>query len=165
MLAVAVGAPALTRWSVRLAGRNNENGTTFRPSPPLRAVYPGILIASLLLEFFMAKDLREAKSPPIVTDWVAVAGVLALVLTCVITWPPTIFATPEGLLWRRLFSRRFIPWDQIEAAYMEMEKDMVIIAKGDQRYEVSKHIQGLEQLRALIKEKLTDLHGPDVCVR
>jgi hypothetical protein len=164
-LAVAVGVPALTRWSVRLASRKSEYGTTFRPSPPLRAAYPGVLIASLLAEFFYAKDLWEAKSLPGVMDWVSVGAMLALALVCVISWPPTLHATPEGLQWRRLLSCRFIPWDQIEAAYMGMDRDMVIIAKGNRRYEVSNHVQGLPQLKALIKTKLTELHGPDVCVR
>jgi hypothetical protein len=164
-LAVAVVVPALTNWSIRLARGASDSGTTFRPSPVLRAVYPGVMIACLLLDCFYAKELWEAKRLPGVMDCVCLAGMLALALMCVITWPPTIFATPVGLRWWRLLSRRFIPWDQIEAAYIGMKRDMVIIAKGNQRYEVSEHVQGLEQLRAIIKEKLTELHGPNVCVR
>jgi hypothetical protein len=162
---VMTAVPLITAWSQRLASKNSEDGTTFRPSPPLRAVYPGVLIASILAEFFFVKDLREANRPPTFTDWLGLAGMLIILLGCIFSWPPTLRATPAGLWWQRLLSRRFIPWDQVESAYSGMDKDLVISAKGNQRYEVSQYIQGRAELKALIKRKLTELHGPNAHVR
>jgi hypothetical protein len=162
---VMTAVPLLMAWSERLASKNGGNGTTFRPAPPLRAAYPGMLIASILAEFFYAKDLWEAKRSPALMDWFALAGMLAIFLVCVYSWPPTLRATPAGLWWQRLLSRRFIPWDQVESAYSGMDKDLVISTKGSQRYEVSQYIQGRAELKALIKRKLTELHGPNAHVR
>lgn len=165
MFSVMLAVPLLIAWTKKLGTRNSADGTTFRPAPPLRALYPGMSIATILAEFFYAKDLWEVKRPPGVIDCFAMALMFAIFLICVVTWPPTLFATAEGLRWHRLFSRRFIVWDQIESAYSGGENDLVIFVRGGQRYEVSRYVQGRAQLKALIKKRLTALHGSDVCVR
>jgi len=149
---VVVGVPLILAWCERLASKSVGEKTTFRPAPPLRAVYPGMLIASILAEFFYAKDLWEAKRYPTLMDWVAMIGMLAIFCICVFSWPPTLRATPEGLLWYRLFYRRFIPWNQIENAYSGMDQDMVIFTKSGHRYEINQYTEGRTELKALISQ-------------
>jgi hypothetical protein len=165
VMLVTLMVPLVIDWTRRLANKNSEDGTTFRPAPTLRALYPGMSMAIILLEYFFAKELWDAKRLPGVMDCVAMAGCVSILLICVFTWPPTLYATPMGLRWRRLFSRRLIPWDQIVSAYSGADGDMVIFTAAGQRYEVSQYVQGRTQLKAVIKKKLTALRGPDVCVR
>jgi hypothetical protein len=109
-------------------------------------------------------------------DWLALAGLLTLALICVVTWPPTVLVTPKGLLWHRLLIRRFIPWDQIEAAYTAHAQSpmdegsgyglgLYIFVKSGKRYELNDFIMGRAHLKALIKTKLTELRGPGAIVR
>ena len=157
---VAVFVPLLL---ARSKGRRSADGRRFRSS--LRALYPGISIICIVLDYFYIRELWLEKRQPKIMDWVTIAAVLALVFIAVFSWPASVYATPEGLRWRRLFIRRFIPWSEIQAAYTGMEGDMVIITTGNQRYELTQYTEGILQLKGLIKTKLTELRGPDVCVR
>jgi hypothetical protein len=104
------------RWPA-LGIQNSKDGKTFRPVLVWRVLYIGTLIASLGAVIYDAIGMWHSKLPPSWDDWLALAGLVALALFCVVTWPPTVLASPEGLHWRRLLIRRLRPWDQIEAAY------------------------------------------------
>ena len=146
-------------------GRKSVDLHEFRPAPALRAVYPGVSVACILAEYFYIKELWEAKHPPAAIDWVALAGVFGVLLTGVLSWPPSVYVSSDGLRWRRLFSRQFIPWRQIESAHSGIDGNLVIFVTGGRRYEVSEYTEGVIELKAVIKTKLTELHGADVRVR
>jgi hypothetical protein len=139
-------------------------------------LYAGTLVASLVAGIYYTKNLCESRLPPSLNDWLALAGLLLLALICVVTWPPTVLATPEGLRWHRLLIHRFIPWGQIEAAYTARAESPMgedsgyglgrhIFVKGGKRYDLNDFIMGRAQLNALIKRKLTELCGPAAIVR
>ena len=166
----------MSRWFPALGIQDSEDGETFRPVPALRVLYSGTLIASLVAGIYYTKNLCESRLPPSLNDWLALAGLLLLALICVVTWPPTVLATPEGLRWHRLLIRRFIPWDQIEAANTAHAESLMgegsgyglglhIFVKGGKRYDLNDFIMGRAQLKALIKKKLTELCGPAAIVR
>jgi hypothetical protein len=163
-------------WFPALGIQNSKDGKTFRPVLVWRALYVGTLIASLVAGIYYAKGMWESKLPPSLNDGLALVGLLALALICVVTWPPTVLATTEGLRWHRLLIRRFIPWDQIEAAYSAHAEGpmdegagyslgLYIFVRGGKRYDLNDFIMGCAQLNALIKKKLTELRGPAAIVR
>ena len=163
-------------WFPALGIQNSKDGKTFRPVPFWRALYAGTLVASLVAGIYYAKSMWESKLPLSLNDWLALVGLLALALICVVTWPPTVLATPEGLRWHRLLIHRFIPWDQIEAAYTAHAETpmgegsgyglgLFIFVKGGKRYDLNDFIMGRAQLNALIKKKLTELRGPAAMAR
>ncbi len=147
-------APVLVRWSYSLANKTSEDGVTFRPAPTLRAVYPGVLVLSLWGVSFYLDEAWKVKFALQWNDWLGLIGMIALVLTAILSWPPTIRATEEGLRWNRLFGSRLIKWEQIEAAESGMDGELVIHGHRGERYEVSQFILGRPELKALIQRRL-----------
>jgi hypothetical protein len=165
----------MDRWPA-LGIQNSKDGKTFRPVLVWRVLYIGTLIASLATGIYLANGMWHSKLLPSWDDGLALAGLVALALSCVVTWPPTVVATQEGLRWHRLVIRRLIPWDQIEAAYTAHAESpwgegdgyglgLYIFVKGGKRYDLNDFVVGRAQLKALIKKKLTEIRGPGAIVR
>ncbi len=152
-------APILIRWTFTLANKPSEDGCTFRPAPTLRAVYPAVLILGLWGVSFYIDEAWKARFALQWNDWLGLIGMIALALTAILSWPPTIRATEEGLRWTRLFGSRFIKWEQIEAAESGMDGELVIHGHHGERYEVSQFIQGRPELKALIQRRLQQRTG------
>lgn len=149
----AVVAPLLVSWAASLANRPSANGASFRPSPPIRAVYPGVLIAGIWGVIFYLNEFREAGFTLAWNDWLGLVGMVALSLTAVLSWPSTILTDKEGLYLHTLFGRKLIAWDQIDSADSGMDGELTIYAKNGLRFEVSKFVEGRPQLKELIRER------------
>ena len=155
-------------WFPAAGIRNSKDGRTFGPTPAIRLSYGLTSAACLVGEFYLGRGAWDSGWPPSVNGCLAMAGAVAVLVVCVVTWPPTVFATPEGLRWRRLLVRRFIPWDEIEAAYWSGGEwgagetgeawgtGLYIFLKGGRRYVLNDWIMGRVQLLALIKPKLRE---------
>lgn len=149
----AVFAPLLVSWAASLANRPSADGVRFRPSPPLRAVYPGVLIAGIWGVIFYLNESREAGFTLAWNDWLGLMGMLALSLTAILSWPPTILAGKEGLYLHSLFTRKLVTWSQIDSAESGMDGELTIYAKNGLRFEVSRFVEGRQQLKELIRER------------
>jgi hypothetical protein len=153
ILAVLV-APILVRWSFMLANRRSEDGVTFRPAPTLRAVYPGGLLLSLWGVAFYLDQAWENWFALRWNDWFGLLGMVALALTAILSWPPTIRVATDGLHWSRLLGRRVMKWDQIAAADTGMDGELVIHGRSGERYEVNQFIQGRPELKSIVEKHL-----------
>jgi hypothetical protein len=149
-----VTAPLLVRWAATLANKPSADGATFRPSPPLRAIYPGILIAGFWGLGYFLSEAWEVGFQLIWSDVLGLVGMLALSLTAILSWPPTLWVVQGGLYCQKFASRRFFQWDQIDSADSGMDGELIIYLKDGRQIEVSQFIEGRYQLKSLIREKL-----------
>ena len=150
--------PMLVARSRTLASKPSVDGKAFRPSPPLRALYPGTLVA---FTWGVASSSLEAWEKGFSSfgfgDWFGLVGMLVLFLVNVFSWPVTIVVTDDGLKWRRLLVRRLIPWSSIKNTVLDMVQALIIFDHSDKRYEVSQFIEGRPQLKTIIDKKIREL--------
>ena len=150
VLAVLV-APILIRWSLVLANRPSSQANKFRPSPPIRVVYPGGLIMfgwTTLYYATLVLDPKQAK-----TGWDFVALVLSIVFLgmTLYSWPVVIEVCERGLTWHRLLRRRFVKWNDVEDVSTDMDGALVIYGRSGLRIQVSQYTEGRPELKRFVE--------------
>jgi hypothetical protein len=151
VLAVVL-APILIRWACTLANRRSDVRDKFRPSPPLRAVYPGGLIMFGWCFAFEASNVWNSGSRPNIGDILGLmlaAGGLAMTI---LSWPIVVEVFNEGLTWQRLLVKRNVTWREVEDVNTDMSGGLVIYLSGDRRINVGQYTEGRPELKAFITE-------------
>lgn len=154
IIAIVV-VPILVGWSLRLAYRASPDGTTFRPVAPVRAIYPAVVGASLLgiisSNIWGNLNIWGYHEDVNSGDWMGLAGLAAVFLIAVVSWPATFKVTKEGVKWYRLLRRGLIRWDAIEAVSTDMDGDLIIYRESGSQFQVSRYTEGRSQLKTLIE--------------
>ena len=149
VLAVVL-VPVLIRWTYALANRPSSVRNKFRPSPPLRALYPGGLIMFGRATAFEAGNVWNSGLRPNGGDVLGLvlgAGFLAMT---VFSWPIVVEVSDEGLAWHHLLLRRHATWREVEDVNTDMSGGLVIYLSNGRRLEVDQYTEGRPELKALI---------------
>jgi hypothetical protein len=72
------------------------------------------------------------------------------------SWPATIIADQSGLLWKRLFLRKLIVWDDLEDAVVSMDGRAVVYLRGGKEIELNEYSQGRSELVQLVKKHIKE---------
>jgi len=154
-----VFVPILIRWAHTLANRPTDVKDKFRPSAPLRALYPsGIIIGCWGLAFEAGNVLRSGGKP---NPWDVLGGLVFAVFLAmtILSWPIVVEVSEEGLTWHRLLIRRYVNWREVEDVNTDMGGGLVIYLSGDRRINVGQYTEGRTELKAFIAEHIKDRAG------
>lgn len=158
VLAVLV-APILIRWSFVLANRPSSLSNKFRPSPPLRVVYPGGLIMfgwATLYYVALVLDPKQAK-----TGWDFLALVLSILFLgmTLYSWPVVVEVSEGGLTWHKLLRRRFVKWADVEDVSTDMDGALVIYGRDGLRIQVNQYTEGRPDLKRFVEAHKPQPHS------
>jgi hypothetical protein len=149
VLAVVL-VPFLIRWTYTLANRPSDVKDKFRPSPPLRALYPGGLIMFGWAIAFEVSNLWHGDPNYIVGDTLGLvlgAGFLAMTI---LSWPIVFEVSEERLTWHHLLFSRHVPWQEVEDVSTDLKDGLVIYLINNRRIKVCPYIEGRKELKAFI---------------
>jgi hypothetical protein len=144
--------PIVVRWSASLANRPSSDGKTFRPVNPIRFVYDVGLIVSGWGVCFYLKLLVYPSEPFRSGDWVGLIGMASFFMMAIASWPATIIAVENGLHWKRLFFRKFVPWTDLEDAVVSMDGRAVLYLRGGKEVELNEYCVGRSELVQMVKK-------------
>jgi hypothetical protein len=151
----------MIRWSFVLANRPTSQANKYRPSPPLRVVYPGGLIMFGWGVLFYVSVMLDPKETMSGGDFVVLVVCAVFLGTTLCSWPVVIEVSERGLTWHRLLRRRFVGWTEIKDVSVDMDGGLVIYGRGGLRIEVSQYTEGRAELKQYIKShKLSNLLTP-----
>jgi hypothetical protein len=146
--------PILIRWTYTLANRPSDVKGKFRPSAPLRVLYPGGIIMFGWGLAFEASNVWNSGGRPNggdVLGLVLAAGFLAMTI---VSWPVVVEVSEEGLTWHRLLLRRHVPWREVEDVNTDTTDGLVIYLSNDRRINVDQYTEGRPELKTFICEHI-----------
>ena len=154
-----VFVPILIRWAYTLANRPTDVKDKFRPSAPLRAMYPGGLVMFGWGLVFEAGNVWNSGTKVEWGDALGLVFAVGLLAMTVLSWPIVVEVSEEGLTWHRLLIRRHVNWREVEDVNTDMGGGLVIYLSGDRRINVGQYTEGRTELKAFIAEHIKDRAG------
>jgi len=151
VLAVVL-APILIRWAYTLANKPSGTADKFRPSSPLRAIYPGGLIMFGWGLAFEVSNIWNSGEKPGWGDLLGLVLAAGFLAMTILSWPIVVEVSEGGLTWHRLLVRRHVAWREVEDVNTDMSGGLVIYLSGDRRINVGQYTEGRPELKAFIAE-------------